>query len=821
MSSENDDDAVAAFLRILYTEGGAAGTPETKLPQQQLGPQKPSHPPSHVFSEETFDITFVLEQHQTPATTDGGNSNLFSALDDVQIEATLEEYPPSSLPRKGPAATSASTANLILLEKPQWLQDDDDGNNSKDGSDDSDKSSSAESKQGAEDANAHNQARRGRIRCCICQNEHKQGEEAAPVHILHVPRAMPAVYRIRISAKLAARRRGRASKANIRIKSAATLPIRLVQYKLEVIPDPEHWTSTFFKDQGGRDKGLVVRVELHDCKGIVKTRTKGKGKGKAALIPLRVTLVYHNPHPHKKPKAGSNNVDSETGSVVVRDQSILRILHKQTDDNYQAIIDGATGRGKVWFRIDEISKNHQGKEFQLQIVALEQGGNDVSRHDVAPGYTPAVSVRSKPSKRVVRNIRYDSIAATTEAASDPSTIALSPSIGAGNSNSNNIHQSSLVSPPNAASFTDMGGGLTMENPGANTMTPPRQSHTLISSVSGESSFPSLLSNSSVSTTYDSVAAAFQGILQWIEEVVHGIHQMQWQLLGYAQNPDGSTNYQQPYHAIPSNPNSTIARILKSYSESARNHLQVLLRHHQNLRQNNAMASTAAPTNTHPINSSNSHTTVSAATTPDFNRINERKRSQDGLVVGGGGGVASESSSMSLLSTMPLATSVGHGTSTTRSLVTAAPTIMNASPETFPHLQQQHQGSIRLGNQQQQHIGVEATANSHLAGPGGLLDYSGMHTGTAANDNSLSLLQPSQQTLNISPLAERTFQNQQLVPPPVTLAHPQQLHLHVSSTNQSHQRQHLSSSNQSQQLTNSPLSSSQNTNAFGNLDYGGM
>jgi len=46
------------------------------------------------------------------------------------------------------------------------------------------------------------------------------------------------------------------------------------------------------------------------------------------------------------------------------------------------------------------------------------------------------------------------------------------------------------------------------------------------------------------------------------------------LIGYAQYPDGTTDYNRPYHSMP-NPNEYITKVLSIYSEQTRYHLQML------------------------------------------------------------------------------------------------------------------------------------------------------------------------------------------------------------------------------------------------------
>jgi len=71
-----------------------------------------------------------------------------------------------------------------------------------------------------------------------------------------------------------------------------------------------------------------------------------------------------------------------------------------------------------------------------------------------------------------------------------------------------------------------------------------------------------------------IREALQGVIHWSEEVVNGLYPLQWQVLGYSQHPDGTPDYNRPYHSMP-NPNPLIHRVLSTYSESTRDQLLML------------------------------------------------------------------------------------------------------------------------------------------------------------------------------------------------------------------------------------------------------
>jgi len=56
----------------------------------------------------------------------------------------------------------------------------------------------------------------------------------------------------------------------------------------------------------------------------------------------------------------------------------------------------------------------------------------------------------------------------------------------------------------------------------------------------------------------------QSVIRWTDEVVNGLYPLQWQVIGYAPFPDGTIDYNHPYHSMP-NPNPCISRVLSMYS----------------------------------------------------------------------------------------------------------------------------------------------------------------------------------------------------------------------------------------------------------------
>lgn len=91
-----------------------------------------------------------------------------------------------------------------------------------------------------------------------------------------------------------------------------------------------------------------------------------------AQIPLEIRLLY------------------ESGNQVLN-QSILRLFPDMRPNM-------SRGRVTVSFRIDDVSKNHQGQSFILE-VAPEKQESSLMFQDIAPARTSVIAIRSKRNKR--------------------------------------------------------------------------------------------------------------------------------------------------------------------------------------------------------------------------------------------------------------------------------------------------------------------------------------------------------------------------------------------------------------------------------------
>mmetsp|Transcript_27332 Transcript_27332/g.38445 ORF Transcript_27332/g.38445 Transcript_27332/m.38445 type:complete len:788 (-) Transcript_27332:1140-3503(-) len=292
------------------------------------------------------------------------------------------------------------------------------------------------------------------------------------------------------------------------ILPVSTKRISVVKYMLEIKQD-DSWESIWYKDEGGRDKCMAVTVGLYN-----KDKKLEKGK----KIALSTTLYY----------------ETKEGPVLVSKQDILRSLGSSKQH-----VDKKTGSATLRFRIEDVSKNHQGQDF---IVQISTDDKLYDMNDVAPAYTPSVSIRSKRNKR-------QRISASTGASSQPSSTAPGASERA--------TEDSRV-PPNV-----------MAPPHRNVMYPP--------TGNDDQRLPPLpnVSNISLGTAdVPRLREAIKGVMSWTDEVVNGLRPLQWQVIGYAQNSDGSTDYNRPYYNM-QNPNATLSRLLTMYSESTWENIRIL------------------------------------------------------------------------------------------------------------------------------------------------------------------------------------------------------------------------------------------------------
>lgn len=267
------------------------------------------------------------------------------------------------------------------------------------------------------------------------------------------------------------------------ITGTATKPIHMVNYKMRVTME-EEWESVWYKDEGGRDKSMEVFACMYDKDGQIKTGEQ---------IPLLPILCYH--------------VESQSPAKVAN-QDVLRTLGSN-----KILLDKDSGKARIRFRVEDVSKNHQGQDFVLQISPEPK---TKGFKDIAPAYTPAVNVRSKRNKR----------------SRNPSKGGIKDTLGRGS---------------------------------------PASSRPRLAYDSSQSQHDTAFDRQDTGRLRE----AMRSVINWADEVVNGLYPLQWTVMGYPQQLDGSPDYSRPYHNMP-NPNGLISRILSQYSDQVRDNLRVLL-----------------------------------------------------------------------------------------------------------------------------------------------------------------------------------------------------------------------------------------------------
>lgn len=113
--------------------------------------------------------------------------------------------------------------------------------------------------------------------------------------------------------------------------------VQVVSFKLSLHCD---WDEPviFYKDEGGKEKHLKTVASLH---------TNDNSLVKGTHVPLKIALIY----------------DNKVGSNVLRESEILKIL-----DSSKHFIDPDTGQCSIKFRLEDVSKNHQGKSMIVNEV---------------------------------------------------------------------------------------------------------------------------------------------------------------------------------------------------------------------------------------------------------------------------------------------------------------------------------------------------------------------------------------------------------------------------------------------------------------------
>ena len=436
----------------------------------QSNPDEPclvikSHPPSAIYSNESFKVEVQLELPKSSSPP----AMIWNVDEAIHLKATLHHAKTGK-----PVQEEA-----ILMTKPMRI--------TIPGAINNDNSSNSTSELNNENNNVSNGKRSVTVECMIRTDSIRRDSETS--------------YIVRFSTlgedSSSSNPMNSPGKARV-VKGVSTQPTQLVNYKIRATVEDD-WESVWYKDEGGRDKSMEVFVSILDKDGQLKTGEN---------IPLCPLLCY--------------KVDNEKPESQVANQDILRTLGSSN-----IVLDKDTGRTRLRYRVEDVSKNHQGQDFILKIAPDTRSKR---YKDIAPAFTPAVNVRSKRNKR-----------------------------SRGSSSRQSLGKS--------------GNDKSSDSPSAT-----RQRLTGAFGAGGQEAMRSGLGGQNLSfnpADANRLQQAMRGIIGWADEVVNGLYPLQWQVLGYQQHPDGTPDYTRPYHNMP-NPNGPIGQILSAYTDNVRGHLRVLL-----------------------------------------------------------------------------------------------------------------------------------------------------------------------------------------------------------------------------------------------------
>lgn len=250
-------------------------------------------------------------------------------------------------------------------------------------------------------------------------------------------------------------------------------------------------------------------------------------------VPLRVTLLYENEHPVLK-------------------QDILKM-----SPDCQRLIDNS-GKALLKLRIEDVSKNHQGQAFRLK-VEPDTAASPMN-FDVAFDLSSTISVRSKRNKR--RPLGKPGMSITHHiiaGASNPASATSSPS----------------SNPDTEAALTSVSAFAPDErDPKRIRLTP----------TTGQMSSPV--------PKAPSLTGSMESVLSWTGAVVNGLHQLEWQTVGYESKTDGTADPERPIYRCPAcwrykdmmtyetaqhDTKCLIANLLLAYATDTMGHLDYILK----------------------------------------------------------------------------------------------------------------------------------------------------------------------------------------------------------------------------------------------------
>jgi hypothetical protein len=167
------------------------------------------------------------------------------------------------------------------------------------------------------------------------------------------------------------------------VASSSTNPFQVVRSRLEIFNESEIKKS-WYKDEGGKDNQIELDVRLvNSSMETDVTRTSMK---------LRCFLRYENGEDAKEAEKRPKKKSSNSKKTPPKKEDPLFTVSNDTN----LYLDDK-GRCRIKCRIGQVSSNH-GQNFQIW-VAPDFYQSSILNQDVSPAHTPAITVKSKISKR--------------------------------------------------------------------------------------------------------------------------------------------------------------------------------------------------------------------------------------------------------------------------------------------------------------------------------------------------------------------------------------------------------------------------------------
>jgi hypothetical protein len=144
----------------------------------------------------------------------------------------------------------------------------------------------------------------------------------------------------------------------INIEELVLPPIQCIRHELVIFEENKGPSYVWYKDEGGKDKCIVLTIRIHDSDGNAVRNRK---------VPLKATLMYHN-----------------GGPVPLQNILALSPDSRLFVDNFDGVIK---------LRINEVSTRHQGQMFQVAVspdISQAPSAADISSTMCVP-----IDVKSK------------------------------------------------------------------------------------------------------------------------------------------------------------------------------------------------------------------------------------------------------------------------------------------------------------------------------------------------------------------------------------------------------------------------------------------